>query len=476
MIIARKEEQAILRNAYESEYSELIAIYGRRRVGKTFLVRETFDYTFTFQHAGVYMKNKKGRLKAQMFAFCASLKEAGMKVTEMPGDWFEAFELLKDLIRQSKDKRKVIFIDELSWMDARGGELIPAFENFWNNWASNRKDILLIVCASAANWMIKKIIHNKGGLYNRLSAEIDLRQFNLKECEEFSKAMHLPFGREQILECYMIMGGVPYYWKQLDRSKSLSQNINRLFFAENAKLKEEFDYLFDSLYDAPEEYVRVITALGTKRMGLTRNEIIEAIGKNNGGGLSAILKDLENAHFIREYTAYGKKSKDSLYQLMDSFILFWFRFKMDKSVSETLWTENINTPARNTWNGYAFERTCLLHIPQIKFKLGISGVRTNVYSWHCAADEEKGIVGAQIDLVIERADNIINLCEEKYSGVEYAIDAAYEKTLLQKIDSFIKDTGTKKPVQLTLVTANGLKHNSHSDIVHAEVVADDLFT
>ena len=239
MLIGREKEQGVLAEAFQADESRFVAVYGRRRVGKTYLIRESMGSRFTFQHTGYY----GGKLMDELFEFCASLREYGLKDFAKPRNWLEAFELLKELIRRSTEKRKVIFLDELSWMDTRGSDFIMALEGFWNGWASARKDILLIVCGSVTSWMLNKIIHNKGGLYNRLSCRIHLQPFSLKECERYIQARNIVMNRHQILECYMIMGGIPFYWSFLEKGFSLPQNIDRIFFAKDAPLEHEFDYL-----------------------------------------------------------------------------------------------------------------------------------------------------------------------------------------------------------------------------------------
>lgn len=305
MLIARERELRLLRAAYEDEYAQFVAIYGRRRVGKTFLVRECFNYEFTFQHAGL----ANGSLHDQLFAFSDSLKDAGLRGFSMPSSWLEAFSLLKDLVRQAPDGRKVIFIDELSWMDTPRSGLITALESFWNGWASARKDIVLIVCASATSWMLDKIVHNKGGLYNRLTRQIHLYPFTLGECERLLKAKSVELDRYQILECYMIMGGVPFYWNFLERGRSLVQNIDTLFFARDAPLRNEFDYLYASLFKHPADYITVVSALARHKAGMTRAEILASTSLNDSGALSKKLGELESCGFVRRYSAYGKKER-----------------------------------------------------------------------------------------------------------------------------------------------------------------------
>ncbi len=471
MFIGRKKELQLLHEIQNDDSSHFVAIYGRRRVGKTFLIREAFGYRFAFQHAGL----SEGGMKEQIFAFVSSLKDAGYEVKKQPKNWLEAFEYLKDLIRKSSEKKKIIFIDELSWMDTPKCDLMVALENFWNGFASARKDIVLIVCASATSWMLSKVVHNKGGLYNRLTEQIHLRTFCLGECEEYVKNSGLAFNRNQILQYYMIFGGVPYYWGFLKKGLSLSQNIDRILFERDAPLRDEFKYLYASVFKKPENYVKIIEALGTKKVGMTREEIINAAKIPNSGDLTIKLEELESCGFIRKYYAFGMKKKNAVYQLMDCFTLFYFKFLKSQPTDEHFWTNQINTPLVNTWMGLAFERVCMEHIEQIKVKLGISGVLTEVNSWYCKADLDKGVFGSQIDMLIVRKDQVINLCEMKYSQSEYTITEKVDRNIRNKISDLITVSGTKYAIYPTLITTYGLVENSYSQEIQSVVTIDDLF-
>ena len=471
MFIGRKKELQLLHEIQNDDSSHFLAIYGRRRVGKTFLIREAFDYRFAFQHAGL----SDGGMKGQIFAFVSSLKDAGYEVKKQPKNWLEAFEYLKDLIRKSSEKKKIIFIDELSWMDTPKCDLMVALENFWNGFASARKDIVLIVCASATSWMLSKVVHNKGGLYNRLTEQIHLRTFCLGECEEYVKNSGLAFNRNQILQYYMIFGGVPYYWGFLKKGLSLSQNIDRILFEKDAPLRDEFKYLYASVFKKPENYVKIIEALGTKKVGMTREEIINIAKIPNSGDLTTKLEELESCGFIRKYYAFGMKKKNAVYQLMDCFTLFYFKFLKSQPTDEHFWTNQINTPLVNTWMGLAFERVCMEHIEQIKVKLGISGVLTEVNSWYCKADLDNGVFGSQIDMLIVRKDQVINLCEMKYSQSEYTITEKVDRNIRNKISDLITVSGTKYAIYPTIITTYGLVENSYSQEVQSVVTMDDLF-
>ena len=471
MLIGRKKEVELLQTVLRDEQSHFIALYGRRRVGKTFLIRETYGYRFTFQHAGL----SEGTMKDQLFAFTSSLKDAGCKTTDIPKNWLEAFELLKDVVRQSDEKKKVIFIDELSWMDTPRSDLMVALENFWNGFASARKDVVLIICASATSWMLSKVVHNKGGLYNRLTEQIHLQTFTLKECEEYVQAAGLVMNREQILQYYMIFGGVPYYWGFLKKGLSLSQNVDAILFAKDAPLAEEFKYLYASVFKHPEVYVKLIEALGTKRVGMTREDLIQASQITNSGDLTLKLEELESCGFIRKYYALGMKKKNAVYQLMDCFTLFYFQFLKNAPTDEHYWSNQINTPKVNNWMGLSFERVCMMHTDQIKQKLGISGVLTDINSWYCKPDPDKGVFGSQIDMLIARKDQVINLCEMKYSGSEYTITEKVERGIRNKIHDLTLLTGTKYAIHPTLITTYGLVPNSYSECVQSVVTLKDLF-
>ena len=471
MIIGRKEEQQILHSAAQSENSEFVAVYGRRRVGKTYLIRETFGYKFTFQHTGL----AKGNTKEQLFSFAISLRDAGYDDCPIPKSWLEAFSLLSAYLKNSTDEKKIVFLDELPWMDTPRSNFISAFEHFWNSWASARKDIVLIICGSATSWIINKVINDHGGLHNRVTKQIALQPFTLKECEMFAKSRGLEMSRYQLAECYMVLGGIPYYWSLLEKGLSLAQNIDKIIFAKNGKLSNEFNQLYASLFKSPEQYIDIVTALGKKKVGMTREEIIAATDKYSNGALSKILDELEYCGFIRKYNGFDKKSKQAIYQLIDNYTLFYFKFiQQNENNDEHFWSASIDSAMHRAWSGLAFERLCMAHTQQIKAALGIAGVLSNVYSWRKEADEMSD--GAQIDLLIDRKDQVINLCEMKYSLSEYAIDAEYEQKLRNKKSAFINATNTRKAVHLTMVTTFGIKANAHSGIVQNEITLEDLFS
>lgn len=471
MLIGRKKEIEQLEKAFDSKKSEFVAIYGRRRIGKTFLVRETFKNGFTFQYTGIYNVPNK----VQLQEFHKSLIKQGLGNEEpAPSDWFDAFHLLENLIENSREKRKVIFIDELPWMDRKNSRFLSAFEHFWNGWASARKDVLLLICGSASSWIINKIFRNRGGLYNRVTQRIHLHQFSLKECEALARSLRLPATRNHLMETYMAIGGVPYYWTRLSPRKSLPQNINDLFFKEDAELKGEFRYIYSSMFSNPEKYIMVVEALSGKKSGLTRDEIIAKTGLESNGQLTTILEDLAECGFIRKYCNLNKNVRDALYQLVDLFTLFYYRFIIKaKNSDEEYWLRIMGTHDYNVWCGLAFEKVVLLHVSQIKKALGIGGINANVFSWHVKPTEFHP--GTQIDLLIDRADNIIDVCEIKYAPNGYRLTAASLDNLKTKRSVLSRYVSPSKFLELVLITSNGVQQNKYSHEIALTVSGEQLF-
>lgn len=471
MIIGRKEEIEKLNRAYASEYSEFVAVYGRRRIGKTFLIRETFGGKFTFQYTGALNVSNQ----EQLDEFYNSLLSQGLPSdSQAPKTWFEAFHLLEHLISSAPQERKVIFLDELPWMDAANSKFIPAFEHFWNGWASARHDVLLIICGSATSWIINKILRNIGGLYNRVTYKIRLNQFSLSECEELAHHRGLPLNRNMILEGYMIMGGVPYYWTKLLPTKSMGQNINDLFFKEEGELHSEFDFIYASMFKNPDKYMKVVEVLSGKKSGLTREEIVTKAKIDSSGQLSRILEDLMECGFVHKYSHLDKKLKDAVYQLVDCYTLFYYQFvKASHGMDEDYWIKSMKTSVYNTWCGLAFERVCLLHARQIKTALGISGIMANLYAWHVRKNDEHP--GVQIDLVIDRADNVVNVCEMKYAPEGYRITDSELNKIRNRLGVFKLYISRSKVAQAVLITSNGVVQNNNSFEFPLQVTGDQLF-
>ena len=470
-MIGRTSEIKELTDAYASDQSEFVAIYGRRRIGKTFLVNETFGGQYAFQHSGA----EKAKTDEQLDYFRQSLSRYGdFKCPRLP-NWREAFFELEKLLMHSSAIKKVVFIDEVPWLDTPRSDFLSAFEHFWNGWASLRKDILLVVCGSATSWIIKEILYSRGGLHNRVTRPIHIAPFTLKECEEYAKWKNLAFDRMQIAECYMALGGVAYYWSLMQPNLSAAQNIDRLFFAKDPKLQDEFQRLFASLFRNDKKYIEIVTLLASRRHGMTLSEIKSRIG-DQSGRVGQYIKELEACGFIRLNPAVASIKKDAIYQLIDNFTLFHFKFLKDKPRdSDGFWVQNYDTPPVIAWRGLSFERLCFWHIPQIKKALGISGIGANIYSWRAKTDSQD-VEDAQIDMLIDRNDRTINICEMKYAPQEYAFTKEESDKLKRRVELFRQASKTRKGLMPTLVSTNGLKRNIHSGIIRAEVTLEDLFT
>jgi len=469
-IVGRQKEQALFQEFMTSDESEFVVVYGRRRVGKTFLVRESFAGKFDFYHTGVANSDRETQLAEFNFA----LNQTAKNLPNTPvNSWFDAFHKLEFLLEKSRKKgKKVIFLDELPWMATQKSDFIPALELFWNKWASARKDILLIVCGSATSWLFDKVINNRGGLHNRVTQQINLQPFTLAECETFFKTKKVVLSRKQICEAYMIFGGIPYYLNFFKKNYSLAQNVDAIIFAENAPLKNEFLMLYKSLFSHSERYVEIVKALGNKAKGMTRKEILSLTKQSNGGGFSKLLNDLELSGFIRKYYSINKKEREAVYQLVDFFTLFYFNFiENQKHRDENYWQHLLDNAKYRAWSGFAFEQVCLWHLPFIKQKLGISGVLTNTASWIGSFDEKK----VQIDLLIDRNDSVINICEMKFSKGVFTVDKTTWKNLMNKMEVFRQNTGATKAIHLTMITTFGISKNMYANDINSVISIDDLF-
>jgi uncharacterized protein len=465
-IIGRNNEKNILLDALSSTQSEMIAVYGRRRVGKTFLIESVFEDKICFSISGIH----KGSMKEQLNEFSKVLFPK-KKERQVITSWFDAFDLLETYIEAIKGKqKKVIFIDELPWLDTPKSKFIAAFEHFWNKWATKRTDIIVVVCGSAASWMIKKILNSKGGLHNRVTIRIRLLPFNLNETEEYLKTKNIRLNRYDLCQLYMSFGGIPFYLKQIRRGESVIQNIERICFTKDGLLYSEFDNLYSALFNNAAKHIAIINALANSPQGLNRNALIKNSKLETGGGVSDVLNELLESGFITEIPAQNTVAKNNIYRLTDEYSLFYLKFiQQNKFAGQGAWASLSKTQSYTAWCGYAFENICFKHTNAIKKALGISAVYTNIYSWHNSK--------AQIDMLLDREDRCINICEIKYYKSEFEITKSYEAKLRAKIDAYQSGTNTNKNLFLTFITSKGLKENMYkTSLVENVLTLDDLFT
>jgi AAA+ ATPase superfamily predicted ATPase len=473
-IIGRDAEKKILQDMLSSGEAELIAILGRRRVGKTFLIRNFFEKDLVFEYTGVH----EAGLLEQFQNFSNALQQAmGSAIPPaLPINWIQAFAFLTEFLKTKlTGKQAVILIDEFPWIHTPKSGFLSAFSHWWNIWASQQSQLKVVICGSAASWMIENIINNRGGLHNRVSRIIRLLPFTLSETEEFLISRGIRIDQYQIIQLYMAMGGIPHYLKQVGKGESADQVIDKLFFEKNGLLKTEFSNLYRSLFANAAHHEAIVRALAKKGSGLSRTEIIETCGFSTGGGTTRLFEELEESGFITQYIPFGKTARDGMYKLSDEYSLFYLKFiEHARSSGAGTWHKIVAGQSYSSWRGNAFEAICQKHVAQIKKALGIGAVYTEVSSWRYLP--KKGENGAQIDLLLDRQDNCINLCEIKFSADEFVIDKRYAGELDNKVKIFRSQTKTRKTIFPTMITPYGvLKNDYYTGHIQAEVLMKDLF-
>ena len=471
--IGRKEERKVLEEALNTREAEMISVIGRRRVGKTFLIRTVYKDRISFEISGI--QNAQG--DEQLRNFVQQIKEffPSTKLKQTPKDWLDAFFVLIEHLKTVSQKEKiVVFFDELPWLSTHKSGFLRALSYFWNSWAE-KQNIVVVLCGSAASWMIKKILRNKGGLHNRVTKRLRLKPFTLTETEDYLRSRNVFIDRYQLLQIYMAMGGIPHYLKEIKNGKSAVQNINQICFSEDGLLQDEFESLYPALFDSADYHTAIIRALAEKQNGLSRSEISTQANLPEGGNISRVLLELEESGFISAYRPYGKRKKGTVYRLTDEYSLFYIRFiEKNKMRKNTNWIALSQTQGYKIWSGYAFENICLKHIENVKKALGIEGIHSVSSSF--LQKGTGGEQGAQIDLLIDHNDHVINLIETKFYNTEFTISKEYAARLREKMRVFQEATQTKKHLMWTLITAFGIHENQHSiGLVAQELTIEDLF-
>ncbi len=467
-LIGRHYESDILQESLNNSSSELIAIYGRRRVGKTFLIRTFFKKQMAFEVSGLYNGNMNDQI--QNFTNEIHKKDKTLK-SQNPSDWLTTFTLLEAYLKKlKKPGKKVIFIDEFPWMATARSKFLMAFENFWNHYCTKRKDLIVIICGSAASYMIQKIIKNKGGLHNRITRQIRLLPFNLGETQQFLKSRGIDYTLYDTTQIYMTMGGVPHYLEKLRKGASVAQNIDQLCFEKDGTLRNEFNQLYASLFDESEKHLTIIKTLANSNKGITRLELAQKSGITSGGDLSLKLEELTESGFISEYPYYGNKKQLTLYRLSDEYSKFYLKFiQNNRSSGSGTWQKLYKSSSYISWAGFSFETLCLKHITQIKKALKIDAIFSTNSSWFNNI--------AQVDLLINRDDNIMNQCEIKFYNTAFTIDKQYYLNLKNKTAALQQATQTRKNIFITMITTFGLNENKYSrELVQNSIILESLFT
>ena len=469
-IIGRNEEIRILSESVNSEKSELVVIYGRRRIGKTYLVRNYFNEQIIFEISGIH----HGSVDDQLENFTAILsREQGLDLKQ-PKSWLAAFEMLISFINRKRTQKKmVLFFDEFPWLAGPKSKFLSAFENFWNVYASKKNNLIIIICGSAASFMIQNVLNNKGGLHNRVSRKIKLLPFTLQETAQFLQFKGIIWNHYDIVQMYMTMGGVPHYLEQIDKGESVAQSIDRIFFNPKGILFNEFKQLFSSLFENYNNHQQIVETLSSVNKGLIRDEIIKISRLPSGGSFSKVIEELIESGFVSKTNSFGKNVKSTIFRLTDEYCLFYQKFLTNyKNNGEGSWQRLSSKPVWTTWRGYAFENICLKHNFQIKKALGIDRIHSQSSGWM----GESVLGKAQIDLLIDRDDNIINLCEIKFYKAEFAIDKKYAEELRRKVVIFQEVSKTRKNVFITFITSFGLLNNEYAkELVQNQITLDELF-
>lgn len=471
-VAGREDEIKILEKQLKLPQSAFVAVYGRRRIGKTYLIRQVYAKQIVFECSGLNEKNTSQQLENFYLELGRVYKKK--KTGQPPASWLQAFDLLKQYMNSLKSaSKKIIFLDEVSWFDTPKSGFKAALDNFWNQYATKRDDIILVVCGSAASWIINKVINDRGGLHNRITCSLPMQPFTLKETAAFLKLKRIDLLYKDIVQLYMVTGGVPFYLNDIERGESVPQVIQRLFFSKAAPLKHEFDNLYAALFKNSGDHIAVIKALAAKNKGLTRGEIIKYTKLASGGGLSTTLQELISCGFIKAVYPINKTKEDVLYRLLDEYSIFYLKF-IEGVAGNRRWLEMFNTTTYKVWCGYAFENICFRHTDAIKKSLGITGITTSEYSWQHKGNTAAS--GTQIDLLIDRNDNCINLCEAKFYDGLFEVNKQYADALLRKKTVFATQAKIRKNIFITMITLHGCLHNKYyNSIVTNQVVADDLF-
>jgi uncharacterized protein len=473
-ITGREEEKAMLDEVTNAPAAALMAVYGRRRVGKTYLVRTYLQKQMAFEFSGIHNVTTEVQLENFIKKIAADLNNN--IALPVPPNWFNAFDILAALLTKKLRKKKaVVFLDEFPWLQTPKSNFLAAFENFWNSWASKQNNLAIILCGSAASWMIKNVVRNRGGLHNRITHKIALQPFTLNETEQFLQHKKINLNRYQITQLYMALGGIPHYLNQIKPGQSAAQIIDSACFTKTGFLYNEFTDLYQALFDTAERHIKIIRALASKPMGLSRGELIKICKLQSGGSTTTLLDELTASGFITPYIPFGKQTKDAIYKLTDEFSLFYLKFmEANRAGTKGTWLKLSDTPSWKSWSGLVFETICLKHINAIKKALGITGIFSENSIWK--SKPVKNSSAAQIDLVINRRDNSINLCEIKFYENEFTIDKKYAVQLENKKHQFKLQTQTKKQLFITLISTHALQQNANSiGLIDNVITLDKLF-
>jgi AAA+ ATPase superfamily predicted ATPase len=476
-VIGREKEIDILEEALTSNRAEMIAVYGRRRIGKTYLIEQFYKKSniktiSLIGQSGATMQTQLDNAKHRLF------EQHGIDVSKAK-NWTDIFNAIKIYHQERPKKHFVLFIDELPWIATPKSGFIGALSYGWNSYFEEHTNVTFVLCGSAASWMIKKIVNEKGGLHQRLTRQIPLYPFSLKESEAYLKQQGFHYlSRKEIVDIYIVLGGVAQYLSFLNPQKSISENINQLCFSIGGELTREFQTLFVALFGKKGIHQQIVKYLGSVKKRLF---LVDEISKKFDIKIEQLyitLDELEMAGFITKYTMYGRKKRDARYSLTDPFSAFYLKWiskttQQDLLENENYWQFIVGSQNWISWAGNSFESVCHKHILPIKKALGISGVHTQTYYWQEIGTENTK--GTQIDMLIQRADKTVMVIEIKYYNQPFSISKSYATNLKHKIESFREKDKKNNSLMLVMLTTYGVKKNSYSNMINKEIIMDSLF-
>lgn len=472
-MIVRASQTKLMQQLLQTRKSSFVAVTGRRRIGKTYLIDEVYKKHICLRVTGI----QNADINTQIINFTQKVAEySGKQIVTPPNNWQEAFTLLREYLKSlSKRKKQVIFLDELPWMATKRSGFIEMLAHLWNDYLSKETHFILVICGSATSWITQKIVNSKGGLHNRITQQIHLKPFTLAETRAFLQSKGIQLVSNSVAEIYMAMGGVPFYLEQLQKGESVAQAIARICFSKEGVLKNEYQNLYKALFENAENHEAIVATLAKAQNGLSRKEILKKAKIEAGGPYTRAMNDLIESGFVREITPFGKRKRGAVYRLLDEYSIFYHKFiRPNKTKDEKIWTTISQSQSYRIWSGLTFENLCLRHIEEIKNALGISGIYTEYDAYRQQGTTNK--TGFQIDLIIDRKDDAINLCECKFYQSNFTIDKAYATKIRQRKQAFLDDTKTKKNIFNTWITNYNLIQNEHYfDVVDQELTIEDLF-
>lgn len=473
MIVGRRTQISMLNQLIKSDRSAFLAVTGRRRVGKTFLIDTVYSNHICFRMTGI----QDGSMQQQLINFAAKLAEySGAPFVAPSNNWQEAFMHLKSYLQSlPTNKKLVLFFDETPWISTAKSGFLQLMAHFWNDYLSKETHFILVVCGSATSWIITKIVRDRGGLHNRITQNIHLQPFSLEETREFFLLKKIDFTNQSVALIYMAMGGIPYYLEHIRKGESPAKAIDRLCFSDSGILKSEYQNLYKALFRDATDHEAIVRVLSESNQGLSRSEIINKSKVKSGGPYNRAMADLLVTGFVSERSPFGRKKRGSRYHLIDEYSIFYHRFiKRHPKYTKDIWIQISASQPYKIWCGLAFETLCFKHIQKIKDALGIASVYTEYSSLNIMSNKTRK--GFQIDLIIDRNDHAINLCEIKFYADRFVIDKEYALQLISKKQFFLDYTQTKKQLFITLITNHGVTDNAYAkEVMDAEIKLDELF-